>query len=114
MVDGLGASQNTRKSTVKPPIPAFSITSQHKGILEEQGLLPFLKTDYLAIDWQDEVFGSLDGPDTWYEFWLSQDDQKCFSIHTSHLTNQRRLIPEICRELGLVAFDGQTYTLIGA
>jgi hypothetical protein len=47
MVDGLGASQNTRKSTVKPPIPAFSITSQHKGILEEQGLLPFLKTDYL-------------------------------------------------------------------
>jgi hypothetical protein len=45
MVDGLGASQNTRKSTVKPPIPAFSITSQHKGILEEQGLLPFLKTD---------------------------------------------------------------------
>jgi hypothetical protein len=55
MVDGLGASQNTRKSTVKPPIPAFSITSQHKGILEEQGLLPFLKTDYVlstGCQWQ--------------------------------------------------------------
>jgi hypothetical protein len=47
MVDGLDASQNTRKGTVKPPIPAFSNTSQHKGILEEQGLLAFLKTDYL-------------------------------------------------------------------
>ena len=68
---------------------------------------------YPAIEWRDEVFGSLDGPDTWYEFRLSQDDGKCFSICTSHLTNQRRLIPEICRELGLVAFDGQTYTLIG-
>jgi hypothetical protein len=41
----LDASQNTRKGTVKPPIPAFSNTSQHKGILEEQGLLAFLKTD---------------------------------------------------------------------
>jgi hypothetical protein len=48
MVDGLDASQNTRKGTVKPPIPAFSNTSQHKGILEEQGLLAFLKTDALA------------------------------------------------------------------
>src|SRR5580700_3388081 len=48
MVDGLDASKNTRKGTVKPPIPAFSITSQHKGILEEQGLLPFLKTDQRA------------------------------------------------------------------
>jgi hypothetical protein len=31
----------------EPPIPAFSITSQHKGILEEQGLLTFLKADDL-------------------------------------------------------------------
>jgi hypothetical protein len=29
----------------EPPIPAFSITSQHKGILEEQGRLTFLKAD---------------------------------------------------------------------
>jgi hypothetical protein len=41
----MDASQNTRKGTVKPPIPAFSITSQHKGILEEQGLLAFLRAD---------------------------------------------------------------------
>jgi|SRR5580692_9151174 hypothetical protein len=67
---------------------------------------------YPEIDWQDEHFGSLDGPDSWYEFCLSADDQKCFSIHTSFRANERRLIPEICRALGLVAFDGQRVTLI--
>jgi hypothetical protein len=59
------------------------------------------------------INGMPDGPDTWYEFSLKEDADKSFSIHTSRLTRERRLIPEICRELGLVAFDGQVYTLIG-
>jgi hypothetical protein len=36
-----------------------------------------------------------------------------FSIRTSHLTRERILIPEICREIGLIAFDGQAGKLIG-
>jgi hypothetical protein len=55
----------------------------------------------------------LDGPDTWYEFRLREDADKMFSIRTSHLTRDRTLIPEICRELGLIAFDGQAGKLIG-
>jgi hypothetical protein len=72
---------------------------------------------YPAIDWspdggQGVIFGSLDGPDTWYEFYLYENDPKSFSVHTSFRTNERRLIPEICRELGLIAFDGQVYALL--
>jgi hypothetical protein len=59
------------------------------------------------------INGTLDGPDTWYEFSLREAADKSFSIHTSHRTNERGLIPEICRALGLVAFDGQVYALIG-
>jgi hypothetical protein len=67
---------------------------------------------YPETDWQDDLFGRLDASDGWYEFRLSLDDQKCFSIRTSRRAASRRLIPEICRKLGLVAFDGQLVTLI--
>jgi hypothetical protein len=58
------------------------------------------------------IRGRLDGPDTWYEFCLDEAPEKCFSIRTSRRTGTRSLIPQICRALGLVAFDGQTCTLI--
>src|SRR5262249_41153904 len=48
MVGGLDASQKHRKRQAQPPIPAFSNTSQHKGILEEQRLFAFFKADYGA------------------------------------------------------------------
>ena len=73
---------------------------------------------YPAIVWTHDpksgsIDGMLDGPDTWYEFMLKEDADKMFFIRTSHLTRERSLIPEICRELGLVAFDGHVDTLIG-
>jgi hypothetical protein len=71
-----------------------------------------------AIEWRDDhehrsIRGSVDGPDTWYEFRLTEEPDKSFTVHTSHLARERRLIAEICRELGLVAFDGQACALIG-
>jgi hypothetical protein len=41
----LDASQKHQKRHGHAPIPAFSITSEHKGILEKQGLLTFFKAD---------------------------------------------------------------------
>jgi len=61
----------------------------------------------------NSITGMLHGPDTWYEFWLTEAPNKSFSIRTSRLTGTRSLIPQICRALGLVAFDGQACTLIG-
>jgi hypothetical protein len=73
---------------------------------------------YPAITWTRieqtrSIFGALDGPGAWYEFSLDEAAAKTFSIHTSHHMDERSLIPEICRALGLVAFDGQAYALIG-
>jgi hypothetical protein len=45
MVGGLDASQKHRKMQAEPPIPAFSDTSQHKGILDKRRLLAFLNAD---------------------------------------------------------------------
>ena len=47
------------------------------------------------------------------EFVLYEDPDKSFSINTSLQAETRWLIPDICEALGLVAFDKQTYTLIG-
>jgi hypothetical protein len=69
---------------------------------------------YPTLGWRDEHFGSLAAPDGWYEFRLSLDDQKSFSICTSFRADEHRLIPEICRALGLVAFDGQAYVVVRA
>jgi hypothetical protein len=67
---------------------------------------------YPEIDWQDDQFGSLNAPDGWYEFRLYDPNGKSFAICTSHRAVERPLISEICRALGLVAFDGQLVKLI--
>ncbi|MGH7091917.1 MAG: hypothetical protein ACREFB_00095 [Stellaceae bacterium] len=72
------------------------------------------RTQWHRSDEQRLIFGSLDGEDGWYEFVLYQDPSKSFSINTSPDAETRRLIPEICTALGLVAFDSQAYVLIGA
>lgn len=73
---------------------------------------------YPTIEWhrsepQRVMFGNLDGVDGWYEFMLYEDPNKTFSIKTSDGADTRWLIPEICEALGVVAFDGQAYALIG-
>jgi hypothetical protein len=67
---------------------------------------------YPEIDWQDGQFGSLNASDKWYEFRLYDPKGKSFAICTSHGAGERLLVPEICRALGLVAFDGQLSQLI--
>jgi hypothetical protein len=57
-------------------------------------------------------FGSLDGDDTWYEFRIDAEPDYVWSVHTSHRTNTRKLIPVICDALGVIAFDGQALRLI--
>jgi hypothetical protein len=101
---------------VRSPLDLAEETTEIIGtgaeIQEELTLL------YPEIVWTYEprfqsITGMLDGPDTWYEFRLSEAPDKCFSICTSRLTGTRSLVPEICEALGLVAFDGQANVLIG-
>ena len=69
-----------------------------------------------ALVWNKESngawFGSLDGDDTWYEYWITPEPDYAWSVCTSHRTNARRLVPVICDTLGLLAFDGQANLLI--
>ena len=58
-------------------------------------------------------FGWLDGEDAWYEFLVGPASDHCWSIRTSHLTNERNLVPSICKSLDLVAFDGQAMIIVG-
>jgi hypothetical protein len=41
----MDASQNTGKCVAQTPIPAFSDTSQHVGIPDQQPLSPFFRAD---------------------------------------------------------------------
>jgi hypothetical protein len=73
---------------------------------------------YPTINWHHNkdtgiISGHLDGADTWYEFMLQEKSDVCFSINTTFRTDSRSLIPEICKSLGLVAFDEQKNLLIG-
>ena len=63
-------------------------------------------------------WGRLDTDQTWYEFCVQRAEQRAdivtsFSIHTSHRAKEYSVIHQVCQNLNLVAFDGQTNQLIG-
>ncbi|WP_342362723.1 hypothetical protein [Terrarubrum flagellatum] len=71
-----------------------------------------------ALAWREEAgggwFGSFDGDDGWYEFRIGSEPDYIWGVQTSHRASTRKLIGEICRELGLIAFDGQAGMIIDA
>ena len=73
---------------------------------------------YPETSWQQTDahgwFGALNADDGWYEFRIGPDADHIWTIHTSHGAAGRSLIEEICRALGLVAFDGQANRLVPA
>jgi len=79
-------------------------------------LVEALSSLFPQLAWRGEDdggwFGSLQGPDTWYEFRIGAEPDYTWSVRTSHLTNTRSLVPLICDTLGLLAFDGQLNVLI--
>jgi len=73
---------------------------------------------YPAIAWRPAsalgtVFGGLEGPDGRYEFMLGAAADRSFAVHAPRHAASNVLVPEICREFGLVAFDLQTGALVG-
>jgi len=83
---------------------------------DPSALMQALSALFPQLRWQEETsgswFGSLEGDDTWYEFRIDAKPDFAWSIHTSHRTNTRKLIPAICNALGVLAFDGQANLLI--
>ena len=83
---------------------------------EPSALVASLSALFPELAWRRETeggwFGSLDGEDTRYEFRIDARPSLMWSIHTSHRTRTRNLIPLICNALGVLAFDGQACSLI--
>ena len=83
---------------------------------EPAALVAALSSLFPALKWRSEAdggwFGSLDGDDAWYEFRIGVEPDYSWSVCTSHLASQRSVVPIICDELGLLAFDGQANVLI--
>jgi hypothetical protein len=68
-----------------------------------------------SLSWR-ESFGNwwarAEDEDGHYEFQVGVEPSQAWSIHTSHRRSRRDAIANICKALGLVAFDGQAMTLI--
>jgi len=103
------------KDSVKQHQDLSEETTEVIGTIEQiQRLLTqlFPETKWHQSPDTSAVHGYLLGPDTRYEFNLFDEKGKCFGVKTSHRTDSRVLIPEICAKLGLVAFDGQACVLV--
>jgi hypothetical protein len=105
---------------MKPIAPIQSAEEVREEVLALQDpktVVEGLRRFAPQIAWRREPdggwFGSLDGEDTWYEFRIGEAVDHVWSICTSHGAATRSLIPVICEALGVIAFDGQTGTLIG-
>jgi hypothetical protein len=83
---------------------------------EPAALVAALSSLFPQLAWRSEAdggwFGALEGDDTWYEFRIGAEGDYSWSVCTSHLASQRSVVPAICDELGLLAFDGQLNVLI--
>jgi hypothetical protein len=102
---------------MKPKIEINSPDDLAEEALLQQdpdALVPSLSALFPELTWQRERdgswFGSLDGEG--YEFRIDAKPDHMWSVHTSHRTNTRKLIPVICDALDLIAFDGQKNLLI--
>jgi hypothetical protein len=83
---------------------------------EPAALVAALSSLFPQLDWRSEAdggwFGSLDGDDTWYEFRIGAEPDYSWSGCTAHQASRRSVVPAICDEMGLLAFDGQLNVLI--
>ena len=80
------------------------------------GTVEALSSLFPELTWRKEDdgdwFGSLQGEDSWYEFWIGARPDYTWSICTSRRAGTRNLVPIICDTLGVLAFDGQANLLI--
>jgi len=110
--------------TMFRPKPDIAAEIESLEDLSERTLLPqepaalvaALSSLFPQLAWRSEAdggwFGSLDGDDTWYEFRIGAEPDYSWSVCTSHGATRRSVVPTICDELGLLAFDGQANVLI--
>lgn len=73
-------------------------------------LLPSLSWQQRREDSYWEAHVEDDG--MWYEFHVGPGDDTAWSIKTSHRTTNHPLVPRICMELEVTAFDGQAMLII--
>lgn len=92
------------------------LTEQTLALQDPQEVVDGLTRLFPSTKWERRPsggwFGSCDGPDGWYEFSVHAGPDRIWSVATSHHAGMRSEIGKICRELGLIAFDGQSGELI--
>jgi hypothetical protein len=83
---------------------------------EPSALVEALSSLFPDLAWRRETdggwFGTLEGDDSRYELRIGAEPDYAWSVCTSHGARSRGLVPVICDQLGLLAFDGQANVLI--
>jgi hypothetical protein len=83
---------------------------------EPSAVVEALSSLFPQVAWRSESdggwFGSLQDDDTWYEFRIGASADYSWSVSTSHRATAGNVVPMICDQLGLLAFDGQANVLI--
>jgi hypothetical protein len=83
---------------------------------EPSDVVKALSSLFPSVVWRNEGdggwFGSLQEDETWYEFRIGAAADYAWSVSTSLGATTGKVIPAICDQLGLLAFDGQANVLI--
>lgn len=102
--------------------PIAPIATQHDlgeqtvAMQEPRAVVAALDALVPGIAWEPDTsrrwFGVVTHEGERYEFSIDAEPNRCWTIYTSHRATERRLVPEICRALGLIAFDGQAMEIV--
>jgi hypothetical protein len=83
---------------------------------EPSAVVKALSSLFPSVVWRNEGdgswLGSLQDDETSYEFRIGAAADYSWSVSTSHRATIGTVVPAICDQLGLLAFDGQANVLI--
>jgi len=102
----------------KPKIPVHSQDDISDKTIAEQNpkeIIDVITSIFPSAKWDEYKEGwgtTIEDEYTWYEIGISIKEPLCWSIRTSHYTDRRPLISEICKKLDVIAFDGQAMVII--
>jgi len=104
----------------RPCVKIFSQNDLSKDTVELQDpqvVMHGLSSLFPSLSWQQWRADSfweaqVESDGLWYEFHVGPGRDAAWSIKTSHRATNRPLVQRICRELGVIAFDGQAMLII--
>ncbi len=104
----------------KPRVPIRSRYELFENTVEPQNhrvVMSVLSSLLPTLSWiQNESNGiweaQIEEDGAWYEFHVRTGNDDTWWIKTSHHLTHRPLIQKVCQVLGVIAYDGQSMTII--